>query len=185
MALSRFVLVCLSVTSCAALVGCGSAPTTKQPNSSTAATGSSGPNTSSTTAATANTPPPAETTGTAGEAPAEHASTSGPGTVPLVGSLSHVEVETAIGGNMDVFDPCYTLGADKQGKLEGSLTVKAVVGPNGGVKDTSIQKSTMKNSKVDKCVADAFRKIKFPQSKGGVTVVTYPMKFGGEMVGKK
>lgn len=102
-----------------------------------------------------------------------------------MGSLSNAEIQKAINDNLTLFDACYTLGADKQGKLEGTVTLKATVGPLGTVKEATVTKSTMKNRKVDTCVADAFKKVKFPQPKGGAVIITYPMTFSGEMVVKK
>lgn len=86
---------------------------------------------------------------------------------------------------MALFDACYTLGADKKGKLEGTVTIKAVVGPLGTIKDITVVKSTIKNAKVNTCVEDAFKMVKFPQPRGGAVIINYPMTFGGEMVYKK
>jgi TonB family protein len=101
-----------------------------------------------------------------------------------VGSLSNAEIQKAINDNIKAFDACYTLGADKQGKLEGTVTVKATVGPLGNVKAAELVKSTIKNTKVNDCVVDAFKKVTFPHPKGGVAIITYPMTFGGEVVVK-
>lgn len=102
-----------------------------------------------------------------------------------MGILTSAEIEKAVNDNLQAFDACYTLGADKQGKLEGTITIKATVGPLGKVMDVAVGKSTVKNSKVNDCVGAAFKKVVFPEPKGGVAIVTYPMTFGGEMVGKK
>lgn len=103
----------------------------------------------------------------------------------LVGTMSKADVDKVINGQMAAFDKCYTLGADKQGKLEGTITMKVTVGPLGQVKDATVEKSTVKNTKVDKCVKEAFKKMKFPQPKGGTAIINYPLTFGGEMVQKK
>jgi len=40
--------------------------------------------------------------------------------------------------------------------------------------------STTKNPKVDACVKDAFKKIKFPAPKNaGTSVITFPIQFAG------
>ena len=53
------------------------------------------------------------------------------------------------------------------------------VGPNGDVKTVEVLKSDTKNKKVDACVSDAFKKIKFPAPKNGATsVITFPISFG-------
>lgn len=185
---SGFVWVCLGLVSASA-VGCGPEPAVKQPQPSTSATTTTAP-----TASVTSTPsgdgssgtPTATATATASTtAPPNPTATTNTETTTLVGSLSNAEIQKAINDNIKAFDACYSLGADKQGKLEGTVTIKATVGPLGTVKEATVQKSTMKNPKVDACVADAFKKTKFPQPKGGVAIITYPMTFGGEVVIKK
>jgi TonB family protein len=107
--------------------------------------------------------------------------------MPISGKLSNEQIQGAVNANIKAFDTCYTLGADKAtGKLEGTVTLKATVGPHGDVNDAEVTKSTTKNAKVDACVLDAFKKIKFPKPEGGgTTIITYPMTFGGEMVTTK
>ncbi|MRG97113.1 AgmX/PglI C-terminal domain-containing protein [Polyangium spumosum] len=109
-----------------------------------------------------------------------------PETVPLSGTLSDEQIQAAVNENVKAFDACYSIGADKEGKLAGTVTIQATVGPLGAVNEASVKKSTVKNSKVDDCVRDAFKTIKFPRPAGGGTVmITYPMTFGGEVVLKK
>lgn len=185
-----FEWVCLGVLSACAL-GCGPEPSVKQPESSAGANATTTPasSTAPVTSATSEqgssgSPTPSATT-SATTPPTNPTATTNTETTTLVGSLSNDEIQKAINDNIQAFDACYTLGADKQGKLEGTITIKATVGPLGTVKEATVQKSTMKNAKVDKCVADAFKKVKFPQPRGGVAIITYPMTFGGEVVRKK
>ena len=103
----------------------------------------------------------------------------------LTGKLSKEQIDTAVNKSVKLFDPCYTLGADKDGKMSGTVTVKATVAPNGDVKEAGVTKSTVKNKKVDACVVDAFKKVKFPPPEGGSpAVITFPMKFDTEIVHK-
>jgi TonB family protein len=114
------------------------------------------------------------------------ANNTDPETMPLSGTLSNEQIQKAVNDGVKGFDACYTLGADKDGKLEGTVTIQATVGPLGTVNEASVSKTTMKNPKVDACVVDAFKKLKFPQPDGGSTVmISYPMTFGGEVVTKK
>jgi TonB family protein len=81
--------------------------------------------------------------------------------------------------NGALFDDCYKLG-DKSKPLVGTVKVQATIGPTGNVNEVKVLKSTMKNSKVDTCVSDAFRKIKFPAPATGATsVITFPINFEG------
>ncbi|MDI1435404.1 MULTISPECIES: AgmX/PglI C-terminal domain-containing protein [Polyangium] len=109
-----------------------------------------------------------------------------PDTLPLSGTLTDEQIQAAVNENVKAFDSCYTLGADKDGKLAGTVTLQATVGPLGVVNEASVKKSTVGNPKVDDCVRKAFKTIKFPRPAGGGTVmITYPMTFGGEVVIKK
>ena len=109
-----------------------------------------------------------------------------PDTLPLSGTLTDEQIQAAVNENVKAFDACYTVGADKDGKLAGTITVQATVGPLGVVNEASVKKSTVGNPKVDDCVRKAFKTIKFPRPAGGGTVmITYPMTFGGEVVIKK
>jgi len=186
MRLSGPALVCLSVTSLC--LGCGPEQTAKQPlpEPSTSNTVGMTPSTATTTpgsSAGSSAPPLSSAAPSAGSA--SSSGTSGSDTQPLVGSLSDAEIQKAINDNIQAFDACYTLGANKQGKLEGTITIKATIGPLGIVKEATVAKSTVKNPKVDACVAKAFKKVTFPHPRGGVAIITYPMTFGGEVVFKK
>jgi TonB family protein len=60
------------------------------------------------------------------------------------------------------------------------VTVKATIGQKGDVNAAEVIKSTSKSKPVDACVANAFKKMKFPPPRGGVTsVITFPMEFNG------
>src|SRR5690348_3637571 len=108
-----------------------------------------------------------------------------PETLPLSGTFTNEQIQTAVNNNISAFDACYTLGADKTGKRSGTVTIQATVGPNGDVFQSEVTKSTVKNTKVDACVAGAFKKVKFPRPEGGGTVmITYQMNFSGEVVTK-
>lgn len=99
----------------------------------------------------------------------------------LSGKLSQDDIRRILEKNAELFGDCYTLGAGSASKeLRGTVTVKATLGPSGVVKVVEVIKSTMKNKKVDTCVADAFKKIKFPQPADAATsVITFPIKFDG------
>lgn len=103
----------------------------------------------------------------------------------LSGSLSKEQIDSAVNKSVKLFDPCFSIGADKEGKMSGTVTVKATVAPNGDVKEAGVSKSTVKNKKVDECVVEAFKKVKFPPPEGGApAVITFPMKFDTEIVNK-
>lgn len=100
---------------------------------------------------------------------------------PLSGKLTQADIARILEKNGDVFGDCYTLGAGGKTKdFKGIVTVKATIGPSGTVNQVDVTKSTAKNVKVDACVRDAFKKIKFPKPRDGATsVITFPISFNG------
>jgi TonB family protein len=100
----------------------------------------------------------------------------------LTGKLTQDDIRRILEKNGALFDTCYSVGATAKGKRDfrGTVTVKATIGPNGTVNAVQIIKSTAKNSKVDACVSDSFRKIKFPAPKNSAaSVITFPIVFNG------
>jgi TonB family protein len=102
------------------------------------------------------------------------------GSAPLAGRLTQQEIGEILSKNAALFNDCYTIGAGKSQSFTGVVTVRATLGPSGSVTDAQVTKSTAKNQKVDTCVVQAFKKIKFPPPKnGGTSVITFPMEFDG------
>ncbi|MEP7120623.1 MAG: TonB family protein [Byssovorax sp.] len=102
-------------------------------------------------------------------------------TEPLGGKLTQADIGRILEKNGDVFGDCYTLGAGgKMKDFKGVVTVKATIGPSGTVNQVDVTKSTANNAKVDSCVREAFKKIKFPKPRDGATsVITFPISFNG------
>ena len=100
---------------------------------------------------------------------------------PISGKLTQADIGRILEKNGDVFGECYTLGAGGKTKdFKGVVTVKATIGPSGTVNQVDVTKSTANNVKVDACVREAFKKIKFPRPRDGATsVVTFPISFNG------
>ena len=184
----------IALASCLWMVGCGSAPPPPAAPPRAAAPDSTAaaapldtskkpdePETKpSTTAPTAPIPaaPPGGT-----KTPAE---TKPPGqavveTRPLGGKLTQDDIRRILEANGDVFGDCYTLGAGGKSKsFKGVVTVKATIGPKGAINQVDVTKSTANNAKVDACVRESFKKIKFPPPHdGATTVITFPISFNG------
>jgi TonB family protein len=99
---------------------------------------------------------------------------------PLGGAMTPDDIRAVVEKNGELFNDCYSIGAGKGQQFTGKVTLKVTLGPTGTVNEVLVAKSTSKNPKVDQCVADGFKKIKFPAPKSGATsVFTFPMEFGG------
>jgi TonB family protein len=100
---------------------------------------------------------------------------------PLGGKLTQDDIRRILEQHGDVFGDCYTLGAGgKLKNFKGVVTVKATIGPKGAINQVDVTKSTANNTKVDACVRESFKKIKFPPPHdGATTVITFPISFNG------
>lgn len=99
---------------------------------------------------------------------------------PLGGKLSQAEIRKIVLAHGELFDRCYTIGAQGGIQFVAKVEIKAFLGPSGKANKTQVLKSTAKNPKVDECVADAFKQIQFPRPHEGATsVVTFPIEFQG------
>lgn len=97
------------------------------------------------------------------------------------GRLTQPQIAKILEKGGDVFGDCYTLGAGGPNKdFRATVTVKATIGPTGNVNAVEVTKSTANNPKVDACVAQSFKKVKFPApSDGATSVITFPITFNG------
>jgi TonB family protein len=103
-----------------------------------------------------------------------------PTDAPLVSTITQTDVLAAVQKNGELFNKCYTLGAGASKSYRAKVTVKATVGPTGSVNAVEVIASTAKSSRVDACVADAFKKLSFARPAGaGTTVLTFPLSFDG------
>jgi TonB family protein len=99
-----------------------------------------------------------------------------PSDAPIAAGLSQDEIAKTVEAQGKVFDPCYKILGKKSAKVK----VKATVGPAGQVNAIELVLSNSKNAKMDACVIEAFKKIKFPSPHGNSTAtITFPMDFGG------
>jgi TonB family protein len=195
----------IALVSCLVLVGCGSAP----PPSAEAARAASDPSTGAAAAASAGLseakpmqgqgalptddgrtvgappPPPPPPHGASVPEGGKKSERVGQAVVdtsePISGKLTQADIGRILEKNGDVFGDCYTLGAGgKMKDFRGVVTVKATIGPSGTVNQVDVTKSTANNPKVDACVREAFKKIKFPKPRDGATsVITFPISFNG------
>lgn len=97
------------------------------------------------------------------------------------------DIRTIVMSRRDEARACYDKGLKDHPGIEGDLTVKFVIDPEGAVTDASVDpsKSTINEPSVGTCVADVIKKIKFAPSKGGFeTRANYPFNFHPKTFGK-
>jgi TonB family protein len=73
---------------------------------------------------------------------------------------------------------CYEQGLAQNPALEGRVTARFLIGPNGAVGTSMIGASTIQHRGVEQCIAQAVRRWSFPAPEGGgVVTVNYPFVF--------
>jgi hypothetical protein len=95
-----------------------------------------------------------------------------------VGSLPPDVIQKVVRGDFDKFSRCYALGLSKNPKLEGSVLLRFVIDPSGGVSGgQSESASTMPDKDVVACILRELKTVRFPQPNGGFVTVVYPLVF--------
>ncbi len=97
------------------------------------------------------------------------------------------DIQTIVLARRDEARACYDKGLKDHPGIEGDLTVKFVIDPQGVVSDASVDsgKSTINEQSVGACITDIIKKIKFAPSKGGFeTRANYPFNFHPKTFGR-
>ena len=97
------------------------------------------------------------------------------------------DIQTIVMARRDEARACYDKGLKDHPGIEGDLTVKFVIDPQGAVSDASVDssKSSINEPTVGACIVDIIKKIKFAPSKGGFeTRANYPFNFHPKTFGK-
>jgi periplasmic protein TonB len=125
-------------------------------------------------------PPPAPGAAAAATATPDAPSKATTDDSSLMGALTKDQIRDILLKNGDLFGDCYSIGAGKSKSYVAKVIVKATIGPGGTVNAVELEKSTAKNAKVDACVLDSFKKMKFPKPKNGqAQVIKFPIEFDG------
>jgi outer membrane biosynthesis protein TonB len=69
---------------------------------------------------------------------------------------------------------CYESQLEKNPNLAGKVNVRFVVGTEGKVLESDVIESTLKDAKVERCIAAAVLLWEFPKPQGGKVTVVYP-----------
>ena len=99
-------------------------------------------------------------------------------TGPAPGTLEPRAVNATIRGHATEVRGCYERARMFNADLKGKVTVRATVAPDGRVGSAGIASTTANDSRLETCVAGAFRSWQFPAPAGGVAgSVTYTFSF--------
>jgi len=94
------------------------------------------------------------------------------------GSLDKKVVGAIIGSHLPAVRACYEAERPANPDLKGRIACQFTIAATGRVITSTLQSSTMKNSKVEDCVCREMRNWEFPKpAGGGIIIVSYPFNF--------
>lgn len=97
------------------------------------------------------------------------------GNADVRGSLSREVIRRVIRRHINEVRFCYEQQLNQRPDLEGRVQVSFIISPTGAVQSATVGASTMNNSAVEGCIAQAVRRWTFPAPDGGGVVgVNYP-----------
>lgn len=98
--------------------------------------------------------------------------------VQMGDGLSKDEIARVIRSALPRFKFCYEKELQADPNLAGKAAVYFTIAPNGAVAEAGLRESSLDNQKVESCLSQVMRSLKFPAPKGGgVVIVTYPFIF--------
>jgi hypothetical protein len=110
--------------------------------------------------------------------PAGTDATPDAGDAEVLGQMDRSLVAAVVKRHRNQVRYCYERELVKEPTLEGRMVVKFVIGADGAVASASLTENTV-NEAVGECVVGRFRRMRFPEPRGGgIVIVTYPFVFG-------
>jgi TonB family protein len=92
----------------------------------------------------------------------------------VTGSLAADAIRRVVRRHLGEVRFCYEQALPAQPDLAGTVSVRFVITPAGGVAASTVAGSTLGSARVESCVASAVRRWTFPQPDNGTVAVTYP-----------
>ena len=96
---------------------------------------------------------------------------------PINGRILPETIQAIVRGNFDEMRRCYENGLRPSPNLQGRLTIKFVIDVEGKVTSAVDAGSDLPDREVIQCVADEFKRLRFPKPEGGSVTVVYPIIF--------
>ena len=93
------------------------------------------------------------------------------------GRLPPEQIRSVVVENLEVFRKCYEDARRANPKLQGKVTVKFEIDPDGIVRRSADARSDLPDESVVECTVDAYRTLHFPKPNGGVVTVYFPLIF--------
>lgn len=96
----------------------------------------------------------------------------------IMGAIDRKDIDLIVRENLVDFRNCYEYELKKNRNLVGRIVVNFTIDQDGSVPVAKINRSTMNNEIVEKCVVKVTKKLQFPAPRGGgIVIVNYPFVF--------
>jgi hypothetical protein len=99
------------------------------------------------------------------------------GATAVSGRLPPEVIQRIVRQNFGRFRLCYENGLRNKPQLQGKISVRFVIEPDGAVSSVANAGSDLPDAGVVSCVTRAFKNLSFPQPESGKVVVVYPLMF--------
>jgi outer membrane biosynthesis protein TonB len=99
------------------------------------------------------------------------------GAAQVTGSLAPEVISRVVRQSFDRIQACYSAGLRANPALQGRVSIKLVIGKNGGTKSATVASSDLADKEVTSCVAKVFASLSFPQPEREEVTVVYPVAF--------
>ncbi len=97
------------------------------------------------------------------------------GSADVRGSLSKEVIRRVVRRHLNEVRFCYEQELNQRPDLEGRVTVRFIITPTGSVQTSMVAGTTIRNQRVESCIAQSVRRWTFPAPDGGgVVIVNYP-----------
>ena len=93
------------------------------------------------------------------------------GTPVIMGSLDKEIIRRVVREHMNEIKYCYERQLNTNPGLAGKVSMKWVIQGRGRVQAVSVASTTVKNTKVESCLASRIKRWRFPKPKGGIVIV--------------
>ena len=99
------------------------------------------------------------------------------GAAQVTGSLAPEVISRVVRQSFDRIQACYSAGLRANPGLQGRVSIKLVIGKNGGTKSATVASSDLADKEVTSCVTKVFASLSFPQPEREEVTVVYPVAF--------
>jgi TonB family protein len=99
------------------------------------------------------------------------------GAPTVTGKLAPRAIEEAVTRGVSLLQSCYLASDGSYDRIEGEVAISFVIGTEGSVRAPRVERSTMADPRLDRCVLSFFQTLSFPRPESGQVRVTYPVRF--------